>query len=347
MTVKANHKIWAISELVCGLALIFTYLWLALPQSNKLYHGLVLALFVLIIGWSLFRRKKSLGTYGWIKPRNNFKDWQQLIFATLLIAVLMSGAWAFFFPLNTNFISEKRFWEKLLLYPFWAYFQQFIIIIFVYRLLEEIFINKLWLWILLSTVIFSLIHIPNYPLMIFCFGGGIIWAWFYSRGASLLAIALSHGVLGVIFANVLLMYTMVGPYADPGRWTKDQSPAYGCVCSANGKPLEHKSVDVKISKEEEEFAVSGYVFGVQRPMEEVLLLANDQEFEVKEYGLSTPGMRSTYDYPNALKSGFRVDVPLADLGAGVYALRLKVKLEDRRFFTYPGQKVYLEVTQPP
>jgi membrane protease YdiL (CAAX protease family) len=51
--------------------------------------------------------------------------------------------------------------------------------------------------ILAVALIFAALHMPNLPLALATFGGGLVWASVYQRAPNLPALALSHGIMTV------------------------------------------------------------------------------------------------------------------------------------------------------
>jgi len=74
--------------------------------------------------------------------------------------------------------------------------------------------------VFLSSLIFSLVHLPNYYLMIFAFVGGFCWCYLFTKYPNIFALGLSHTVLDltllVIFPPEVLGNLRVGP----GFWNR-------------------------------------------------------------------------------------------------------------------------------
>lgn len=68
--------------------------------------------------------------------------------------------------------------------------------------------------VVLTSVIFSLVHTPNVPLMICTLFTGLIWAWVFYQQPNILLLGLSHAVLGTILHRVVQMHMRVGPFYD-------------------------------------------------------------------------------------------------------------------------------------
>lgn len=70
-----------------------------------------------------------------------------------------------------------------------------------------------------TAAIFTLIHLPNLPLMAVALAGGFGWALIFYRRPNLLLLGLSHAVLGTILHRIVQLNMRIGPfYADPDRY---------------------------------------------------------------------------------------------------------------------------------
>ena len=69
--------------------------------------------------------------------------------------------------------------------------------------------------ILATAAIFSILHMPNWPVVALTFCAGLVWAWAFYHRPSILLVGLSHAVLGALTQVVLGLSTvykfLVGP----------------------------------------------------------------------------------------------------------------------------------------
>jgi membrane protease YdiL (CAAX protease family) len=90
----------------------------------------------------------------------------------------------------------------------WGLVQQYALQAFIFRRLRSALANESevetqpsWrLPVIITALIFALVHAPNLPLMLLTFASALLWTWVYSRAPNLLALALSHGLLSAVAA---------------------------------------------------------------------------------------------------------------------------------------------------
>ena len=102
-------------------------------------------------------------------------------------------------------------WSELsLVYLPWAFVQQYLLQNLIFARFKTFFGQKN-LSILLTAVVFALIHLPNLWLVAFSFVGGLLWCWMFQRHPNLLTVTLSHSVLGVLLA-VLFKFAVLDQF---------------------------------------------------------------------------------------------------------------------------------------
>lgn len=136
--------------------------------------------------------------------------------ALLLLAapMLLASAVLIGFGYAAGSLSfNTRFWQSLLVLPFWGLAQQYTLQAFVYRRLRFILVDgevaeskqtqRTRLAILAAALLFALVHAPNLTLMTLTLAGGLVWSWVYARAPNLFALGLSHGIMSAIAMSSL------------------------------------------------------------------------------------------------------------------------------------------------
>jgi membrane protease YdiL (CAAX protease family) len=327
-------------EVFAGLLLIFGYTWLVHTRYPSWLHVAFFVCIAALIIFSKQSRKESFHDLGF--RLDNFQSSLRLHFLPAASAtVILCLVWSRFFTLDSEFYLKAKFWEKLITYPLWALFQQYIALAFFFRRLKDIFFPSILPAVLCSGVIFSASHIPNPPLMIFTFLGGLFWAWAYDRRANLFTIALSHGIIGTILTNFLLVYPIVGPFADIARWSQINPAAYS-LDSINGTTPSGKSRKIDVEKQEKAMIVQGWAKGVEGDVEKMFIHFKGRDYPV-EYGRERRDVARVYASDDYLYTGFRANIPVSHLVPGTYPLRVKIKLSNKSTFHYPGNRVWIRI----
>jgi membrane protease YdiL (CAAX protease family) len=110
-----------------------------------------------------------------------------LLVAVLLVVGYYLDSWRF---------SEKKFWLRLSPW-LWPIVQQYFVQSFINRRWQEL-VGRGWRSVLLTALIFSLLHLPNPALMVATLLAGTFWAWLFQREPNLWALAISHFVLAFV-----------------------------------------------------------------------------------------------------------------------------------------------------
>ncbi len=334
-----SQRTRALVEVVTGILGMFGYIWLISP----LYHLWVKVVVVIpILAFLMFAnmftntRLKDLG-FRW----DTWTDSAKILglFTVITIPVLY-GLWKLFFPVNPHFYADANFWKRLLVYPLWALFQEYLVLGFFFRRYRDIFSPYTSLAVVCSACTFSLMHIPTPPLLILCFVSGLVWAGTYHRYPNLYTIAISHAILGAFCLQVLWMYGTVGPDADIGRWSKKQPPSIqGAIVSVNARPLGRKERLIHISQETTRLVVEGWVV-TRSPMEDIHLSLGGRHYAV-EYGAPRQDLVARFPSPEYRLNGFHATIPLHEVVPGYHPLVLVVSLQHAFFQHSPGKTTWI------
>lgn len=172
-----------------------------------LFGGVVAILYtsavvLFIIGYLTFRvahgKRVLLREWGF-KKENFLASFRfQLPYLVVITIVLFGvGIWLGNMPLPPSFFIV------LLLYPLWGLAQQFALQNFLVRNLTSLLPNP-FLRAVVSSLFFSLSHIPNTSLVLLSFFAGVFLTLIYTRVSNIWAIGITHGVLGTLAVYLVL-----------------------------------------------------------------------------------------------------------------------------------------------
>lgn len=95
----------------------------------------------------------------------------------------------------------------------WGLIQQYVLQAFIYRRMRSALVieseaetqraRQTRRAIILTALLFAIVHAPNLPLMTLTFVSALLWTWVYERAPNLFALALSHGLLSAVTAMSL------------------------------------------------------------------------------------------------------------------------------------------------
>ena len=200
----------AVIELGCLLLLIESVMWIVplLPHPRQAY-GVLAIVIALLLAFCFVRDGYSAWDLGF-RFDNFFKVLLDLAPFLILFVVAMLGVGA-----ATGTVKfQSRFFSMLAVVPFWAMFQQYMLLAFANRRLRVI-LGKGRTSTLATAALFALLHVPNPALMVATAVGGYLWTWEYERQPNLIANSVTHGVASAFLANMLphwLLKNMVVGY---------------------------------------------------------------------------------------------------------------------------------------
>lgn len=193
---------WEIVSVISSV-LIAEWILSASAGRSKIIVAIPASLAFVLIIYSQVMREESLRDLGF-RLDNFFQALKLLLLPMIVIAGValligyLSGARADFFRWHA---------ERLIIYQLglgfgWGFLQQYVLQSFMNRRAQFIW-GPGKMSVLMTALIFSLLHFPNPWLMVVTFVGGVVWAFVYQRQPNLFALALSHGVMTWVLVSAL------------------------------------------------------------------------------------------------------------------------------------------------
>ena len=195
---------WEIASLVSS-ALIGEWILSAAAGRTKFIVLIpVTFAFVLVIGSHLLH-KESLRDLGF--RFDNFLGALKLLALPMLVVGLMCLGLGLIFGTRPHLFRwhpERPIAGQLALGFAWGFVQQYVLQSFVNRRAQIVWQRGLRS-VLLTALIFALLHFPNPWLMLVTFIGGLVWAFVYQRAPNLFALAVSHSLMTWVLVSTLPM----------------------------------------------------------------------------------------------------------------------------------------------
>jgi len=337
---KIHPRIKAALEIVLGILILFIFLWCVYPEYKSWKHLVFLLMLLGLLIYSKQSRSESWKNLGF-RLDTWAPSFKKLLIITLPLITILTVIWSQAFTINLKFYKQSEFWIKLSTYPFWALIQQYIALAFFFRRLRDVFSPHHFTAIFVSAVLFSVAHLPNQPLVIFSFFGGLMWSWIYHRYNNLVTIIFFHAIIGTFLSAILMINFSVGPWTDSFRLTRT-TPVYYCVDHINSMLASKKFFPIEIRKTDEVITVNGWVAGKNSKVENVSILMNRNEFVCK-YGIQRKDVAVYFSNPEYEYSGFQVNIPISDIKPGYYQLKLKISLKGIKYPHYPSEKIWVKI----
>ncbi len=192
-------------EIVSVLSSVVIAEWIlaAAAGSVRLIVSIPIALtFVLIVSSQVLRREslRDLGV-----RFDNFLRALKLLLLPMLLSAIISVAIGWASGSRFDFFrwhAEKTIVLQLALGFCWGFVQQYALQGFINRRTQIVW-GRGALSVLVTAVVFALLHFPNPWLMFATFVGGLVWAWVFQRAPNLFALAVSHSVMTWVLVSTL------------------------------------------------------------------------------------------------------------------------------------------------
>lgn len=187
------------AEIASVIASILIAVWIIVPlyPSNRLMMVVPAVAMLAIVVNSMRVRGETRADIGLTGA--HFIHALRLLVVPMIVAIVVLGGIA---VATHTFRSEFWEWYKLISIPVWGVVQQFLLQGFVYRRISSL-VDDRSRAIGVTAIMFSLIHFPNFPLMILTLIGSLVWTWIYSRAPNILAVGISHGLMSLLVMATL------------------------------------------------------------------------------------------------------------------------------------------------
>lgn len=188
---------------VTSSVLIAEWILSASAGRSKLIVAIPAALAFILVIYSHVLRGENVRDLGF-RFDNFFPALRLLLLPMIVIAgiVLLIGFLSGAHPDFFRWHAERLILFQLALGFGWGFIQQYVLQGFMNRRAQIIW-GRGKASVLVTALIFSLLHFPNPWLMVVTFVGGGVWAFVYQKQPNLFALALSHGIMTWVLVSAL------------------------------------------------------------------------------------------------------------------------------------------------
>lgn len=187
---------------------ILLFTWFFYKIKVWWFEGLYYLLVLCMVIYFQYNSHVPLKTQG-IRFDNFMISIKPVMIATALFTILITGI---SYLLNGGQWRLDMF-SRTPWFLIWGTIQQFLLQSFLLIRVRSIVQNK-YLTVIISTLIFCAMHIPNPLLVIFTFVGGLVWCGIFIGYPNIFALGLSHAIIDLwllaVFPAELLANLRVG-----------------------------------------------------------------------------------------------------------------------------------------
>lgn len=193
---------WEIAS-VASSALIAEWILFASTGSSRIAIAIPVTLALAFIIVSQRLHNEGLRDLG-VRFDNLFKALTLLAVPMIVVAalVLVIELWLGARPDFQRWHSDRPVALQLAISYGWGFVQQYVLQGFINRRAQIIW-GLGGLSVLLTAIVFAVLHFPNPVLMGATFVGGLVWATIFQRAPNLFALALSHAAMSWVMVATL------------------------------------------------------------------------------------------------------------------------------------------------